>query len=235
MNENSISTFYILDFDRTLFMTEKSVEIMRGIVALHNSELATVLEKRFEEYTLLGESFSVREFIVESVGEEEMEKIAAKYHETAMQYDLLHEGAKELLAYIRAEDGAQLGILTYGSQLGQDLKIRAAAGLENIPFLVTGETYKGALIASWRQNDGLYHLPEELGGYAVKTIVFVDDKPFSFKGIPIDCIGYLVKSMYDAGLEKLPLNVKIVTNLNEVISGEKERLASAYSGQIDKP
>ena len=225
MNEDNISTYYILDFDRTLFMTEKSVEIMRGIVALHDSELATILEKRFEEYTLLGESFSVREFIVESVGEEEMEKIAAKYHETAMQYDLLHEGAKELLAYIRSKESAQLGILTYGSQLGQELKIHAAGGLENIPFLVTGETYKGALIASWRQDDDLYHLPEELGGYKVKTIVFVDDKPFSFKGIPIDCVGYLVKSMYDAGLEKLPLNVKIITSLNEVITGEKERTA----------
>lgn len=227
MKDNNPATYYILDLDRTLFNTEKSVEIMQGVVALHDSELAALLEKRFEEYTLLGESFSIREFIVESVGEAEMRKIEVKYHDLALQHDLLHDGAKELLAFIRSRQNAQLGILTYGSQLGQEMKIRAATGLEDIPFLVTSETYKGALMASWRQDDDLYHLPEELGGYTAKTIVFVDDKPFSFKGLPIDCVGYLVKTMYDAGLEKLPLNVEIVTNLKEVVISEKKRIAKS--------
>lgn len=224
MNDNSISTYYLLDLDRTIFNTEKAMQVMRGVVALHDTDVAAALEQRFEEYTLLGESFSVRDFIVENIGEDEMQKIEEKYHTLAREHDLLNPGTTELLEFIRAKENTKLGILTYGSPLGQAMKIHAATGLEAMPFLITAETYKGAQIASWRQDDELYHLPEELGGYTVKTIVFVDDKPFSFKGLPIDCVGYLVKSMYDAGLEKIPLNVQVVTTLKEVIAGEKNRV-----------
>ena len=225
MNDNNISTYYILDLDRTLLNTEKAMEVMRGVVAMHNSELASALAQRFEEYTLQGESFSVRDFIIENIGEEEMQKIEAKYIDAALAQELLHDGAKELLSYIRAKDNTELGILTYGSPLGQAMKIHGASGLENIPFMVTSETFKGSLIASWRQDDEQYHLPEELGGFVTKNIIFVDDKPFSFKGLPIDITGYLVKSVYDAGLDNLPVNVTIVSSLNEVIELEKKRTA----------
>jgi len=227
MNDSNASTFYLLDLDRTLFNTEKAMDVMRGVVALHNSELAMALEQRFEEYTLLGESFSARDFIVETIGEEEMLKVEAKYHDVALGHDLLNPGAKELLEYIRTLERADVGILTYGSPLGQTMKINAATGLEGVPFSITGETYKGAQIAAWRQDDELYHLPDELGGAVAKTIVFVDDKPFSFKGLPIDCIGYLVKTLYDAGVERLPVNVSIVGDLYDVTKAEKQRLGTS--------
>jgi FMN phosphatase YigB (HAD superfamily) len=223
VNDPSAATFYILDLDRTLYDTIKATELMKGVIALHDAELANALEQRFEEYTSQGESFSMRDFIVENVGEEEMQKIEVKYHETALQQDLLNPGAKELIEYIRAKDGAEMGILTYGSELGQAMKIAAARGLENIPYLITGETFKGALIAGWRQDDDIYHLPQELGGFTTKNIIFVDDKPFSFKGLPIDCRGYLVKSVYDAGIEKLPSYVETVESLNQVVVAEKRR------------
>lgn len=229
MNDDKISTFYILDLDRTIFDTEKSMQVMRGVVAMHDSDLASALAQRFEEYTLLGESFSVRDFIIENIGEEETQKIELKYHQTALEHDLLYHGAKELIEYIRAKDDTKLGILTYGSPLGQAMKINAAAGLEGIPFLVTSETYKGAQIAGWRQDDDYYHLPEELGGFVTKHIVFVDDKPFSFNGLPIDLVGYLVMSVYDAGIEKIPLNVTTVNSLDEVTAAEKKRTVSLAS------
>lgn len=223
MNNANISTFYVLDLDRTLYDTVKATELMRGVIALHDTTLAAALEQRFEEYTSLGESFSMRDFIVENVGEEEMQKIEVKYHERALQQDLLNPGAKELIAYIRSKQDVAMGILTYGSELGQAMKIAAAAGLEGIPYSITSETFKGALIAGWRQDDDLYHVPEVFGGYTAKKIVFVDDKPFSFKGLPIDCRGYLVRSVYDAGIEKLPVYVEAVDTLNQVIAGEKAR------------
>lgn len=226
MIKPNLSTFYVLDLDRTLYDTIKATELMRGVVALHNTSLAASLEQRFEEYTSQGESFSMRDFIVENVGEEEMQKIELKYHETALQQDLLNPGAKELIAYIRSKESADLGILTYGSPLGQAMKIAAAAGLEDIEYLITPETFKGSLIASWRQDDGLYRMPEELGGVTAASIVFVDDKPFSFKGLPIDCLGYLVKSVYDAGIEKLPAQVHMVETLHEVVAAEKKRSKS---------
>lgn len=223
MSEPDISTFYVLDLDRTIYDTFKATELLRGVIALHDTQLADALEQRFEEYTSQGESFSMRDFVVEKVGEEEMQKIEDKYHQLALQQDLLNPGAKELIAYIRSKDDANLGILTYGSQLGQGMKIAAAVGLENIPYLITSETFKGALIASWRGDDELYHLPEEYGGRTARNVVFVDDKPFSFKGLPIDCRGYLVKSVYDAGIEKLPPYVEIVDTLHQVLTAEKKR------------
>jgi hypothetical protein len=223
VKDNSFSTFYLLDLDRTLFDTAKATEIMRGVVALHDTALAAALEQRFEEYERLGESFSMRDFIVENVGEDEMQKIETKYIERARSQDILMPGTKELLEYLRSKQGVGMGILTYGSPLGQAMKIRAAVGLEEIPFLITAETYKGAQIASWRGSDEVYHLPDELGGGTTPSIVFVDDKPFSFKGLPIDCVGYHVISVFDAGIEKLPPNVTTLKNLAGVIKAEKIR------------
>jgi hypothetical protein len=237
VNDNkNVTTYYILDLDRTLFNTEKSMEVMRGVVAMHDPDLASRLAQQFEEYTQLGESFSVRDFIIENVGEEKMQTIEPEYHEKGLGQDLLNEGARELLSYIRAKNDTQLGILTYGSPLGQAMKINAAAGLEGLPFMVTSETFKGSLIATWRQDDDAYHLPEELGGFVTKDIIFVDDKPFSFKGLPVDIVGYLVDSGYDAGIQNIPTNVTIVDSLNAVIDLEKKRTASSQNfPQIDKP
>jgi FMN phosphatase YigB (HAD superfamily) len=223
VNEPNLSVFYILDLDRTLYDTIRATELMKGVIALHDAQLASALEQRFEEYTSQGESFSMRDFIAENVGEEEMQKIELKYHDLALRQDLLNPGAKELIDFIRTKQGADMGILTYGSPLGQAMKIAAAAGLEQIPYIITEETFKGALIASWRQDDDLYHLPEAFGGLVAKEIVFVDDKPFSFKGLPIDCRGYLVKSVYDAGIEKLPPYVETVDSLTQVLAAEKRR------------
>lgn len=216
------STFYALDLDRTLLDTIKATEMMRGVIALHDAELAARLEQRFEDYSISGESFSMRDFIAENVNDDEMIRIEAKYKEVASGWDLLNPGAVELLEYVRSKDGVGFGILTYGSELGQRMKLQAVAALREVPFLVTPETYKGAQIATWREDDDLYHLPEELGGGTAANIVLVDDKPFSFKGLPIDCRGYLVKSVYDAGIEKLPLVVVQVDSLKEVIRAEKD-------------
>jgi len=223
VNESSISTYYILDLDRTIFDTVKATILMEGVVALHDASLAASLGSKFEETNALGESFSIRDFIAESVGEEETLKIQEKYKAAAIGQDLLMPGARELMAYIHTLEHDMFGIMTYGSPLGQAMKIQAA-GLGDVPTLITQETFKGAEIATWRQADGLYHMPTELGGVTAKEIVFIDDKPFSFKGLPVDCRGYLVKSVFDAGIEKIPTAVVPVSSLSEIISAEKARL-----------
>jgi hypothetical protein len=224
VNENNISTFYILDLDRTILDTIKTTETMEGVVAMHDADLSASLTQKFEESSSLGESFSMRDYIVETVGEEEMQKIQVKFDGIASTQDLLMPGAKDLMDYITSLPNTKFGIMTYGSELGQKMKIEAA-GLGEIPALITSETYKGALIATWRQDDDMYHLPPELGGFVAKEIIFVDDKPFSFKGLPIDCRGYLVKSIFDAGIEKLPSYVQQVDHLSDVLKAEKQRRA----------
>lgn len=219
VNANNVDQFYVLDLDRTLFMSEKSLALMQGVIALYDPELGVLLQQQYDAYEAQGESFSVRDFIAERVDAVELQKIEAKYHELAATHDLLYPGAAALIEYIQQKN-AGIGILTYGSQQGQTMKITADPTLRTIPFLVTSETYKGALIAGWRQDDDLYHLPEELGGGVAKTIIFVDDKPFSFKGLPIDCRGYWVKSIFDAGAEMLPDYVTPVADLSAVLATE---------------
>jgi hypothetical protein len=220
MNDKQVSTFYVLDLDRTMLDTVKATKYMEGVIALHNANLSAILAQKFEESSLLEESFSMRDFIALQVGEEEMQKIEVKFKAMTATQDFLMPGAKELLAYISSLPSATCGIMTYGSLLGQTMKIEAS-GLRELPFLVMQETFKGAVIASWRQDDGLYHLPDELGGYIANEIVFVDDKPFSFKGLPIDCRGYLVKSIFDAGIEDIPPYVRVIETLSEVMTAEK--------------
>lgn len=219
MNDPVLTAFYILDLDRTLLDTERAAKIMRDAASWRNTDLAAELTQKIEDYTLYGESFSMHDFIVERVGEQELALIEQKYRELASGQDLLNTGAKELMAYIETRPNTAFGILTFGSPKGQALKIQVS-GLGAIPFMVTQETFKGEQISSWRDESGVYHLPTELGGQMAHTIVFVDDKPFSFKGLAADCRGYWVKSLYDAGMEKLPDYVVPVKNLQAIIALE---------------
>ncbi|MBC7459335.1 hypothetical protein H7200_01310 [Candidatus Saccharibacteria bacterium] len=219
MNDSHNQTYYILDLDRTILNTDKAADLMRNAVSWHNTDLASELAQRIEDYTLLGESFSIRDFIVERIGEDGIAEIETKYNELSAAVDVLNPGAQSLLDYLQTKPDAGVGILTFGSPLGQAMKIHAA-GLDVLPFLVTGETFKGQQISSWRRDDGLYQLPPELGGGTTNQIVFVDDKPFSFKGLAADCRGYWVKSLYDAGNEKLPSYVQPVENLKDIIALE---------------
>jgi hypothetical protein len=191
------------------------------VIALYDAHLSAILKQSFDESSLLGESFAMRDFIVDQVGEDEMKKIEVKLKTITATQDLLMPGAKELISYIQSLPNVAFGIMTYGSPLGQAMKIEVS-GLADTPFLITQETFKGVLIASWRQDDELYHLPPEFGGFLAKNIVFVDDKPFSFRGLPIDCRGYLVKSIFDAGIEDIPPYVQVVDKLTEVITAEKQ-------------
>ena len=79
--------------------------------------------------------------------------------------------------------------------------------------MITDRTDKGALIASWRQVSGTYQLPPELGGRFVEQIMLIDDKIYSFDGLPADALGLCCGGEQ---AENLPHNVQLITNLSEV-------------------
>lgn len=127
-------------------------------------------------------------------------------------------GAIELLSFLQQKTISH-GILTYGQANWQRAKI-LATGLADLPAVITEHTDKGALIASWRQASGAYQLPPELGGQFVEQIMLIDDKIYSFDGLPADALG-----LYCGGgqAENLPRNVQSITNLSE---------AQDYIGQL---
>ena len=120
-------------------------------------------------------------------------------------------GANQLLTFLQQQAIAH-GILTYGQADWQQAKI-LAAGLANLPVLVTDQTDKGTLIASWRQVSGAYQLPPELGGQIAEQIMLVDDHDYSFEGLPTEALG-----LY-CGIDsevKLSANVHRISNLSEI-------------------
>jgi len=127
-------------------------------------------------------------------------------------------GAIELLSFLQQKT-ISYGILTYGQADWQRAKI-LATGSADLPVVITDRTDKGALIASWRQASGAYQLPPELDGQFVKQIMLIDDKIYSFDGLPADALG-----LYCGGgqAENLPRNVQSITNLSE---------AQDYIGQL---
>ena len=113
-------------------------------------------------------------------------------------------GANQLLTFLQQQAIAH-GILTYGQADWQQAKI-LAAGLADLPVLVTDQTDKGTLIASWRQVSGTYQLPPEL-------IMLVDDHDYSFEGLPTEALG-----LY-CGIDpevRLPANVYRISHLSEI-------------------
>lgn len=125
-------------------------------------------------------------------------------------------GAAELLRFLQQQAREQAigyGILTYGQIDWQRAKL-AAAGLLTVPTMITDRTDKGALIAAWCQGKG-YQMPAELGGQMAKQIILVDDKAYSFDGLPSEALGLYCGHDTEA---KLSTNVRRISNLTEVES-----------------
>ena len=84
MSELNITTFYVLDLDRTLLDTEKAADVLRVVVAAHNPQLAIELAKNVEDYSLHDKSFSMRDFILGQIGEPETAEIEAARHKARL-------------------------------------------------------------------------------------------------------------------------------------------------------
>lgn len=226
---SSVKTYYLLDLDRTIFDTIGASDLLIAIVAEHSGELAHRIRTQIDEYNQIGASFAIRDVIVEQVGEERALDIEHAFIREGRSRSLLLPGARELMDSITRRDDATFGILTYGSIKGQRMKI-TAAGLQDVPCMITQQKHKGELIASWKQPDG-YHIPSELGDRVASEIVFVDDRIFSFEGLPEEVIGYWITEEL-AALDAVEhaMNVHPVRTLHEVI----EREARRHDALIDK-
>lgn len=219
MSERS-STFYIIDLDRTLFDTNKASQMIVEEIAKIDESVVSEIQRQITEFTNLGSSFSIRDSTIALIGEEKTSIVETRFMERAWQEGVFLEGAEDLLAAISAS-GASFGILTYGSPAGQLTKLKAAK-LDTLPYIITDQSHKGSLIRSWQQDNGSFVLPEEYGLKVVERLVFIDDRLFSFDGLPERAIGYWVApqlSILDA--VEHPASVQPVLSLTEVIQREK--------------
>lgn len=176
--------FVLLDFDRTLADTNQL-----------KADFDQLLEQGLERQAALAE-------------------FSRTHPATDSGQRYLLPGAADLLIFLQQQAREQAigyGILTYGQVDWQRAKL-AATGLLTVPTMITDRTDKGALITSWHQA-GSYQLPVELGGGQVERVVLIDDKVYSFEGLPADALGLYCGQDNQA---ELPVNVQTVSSLSEV-------------------
>lgn len=189
-----VDTFYILDFDRCLGDTEKlQIELeasMERVAGISPAQLS-VARREVEQS---GGSFDAANYVKTFLLNDESiswDAICQDMIAHARQKDMLEPGAHELIKLLK-EKGRSFAILTYGGADWQQTKLTASK-LESVPVLITNDSNKGRIIASWRRVDGLFLIPPEMtDGMSVmaRSIILLDDKALSFNDIPAGVSGY---------------------------------------------
>ncbi len=192
MPKQHVKTFYCIDLDRTIFDTAKFADMTVSLVREHDANLADDLEAEINKNLFFGSTFVMQDWLIERIGVNLAEDIEAKRQVIARDSPLKIAGTDALLHAIARTESASGGILTFGLLDRQIVKVRMA-GLEGYPLLVTDNKHKGSLIASW-WNGSLFELPDAYGGVTADQIIFVDDHPGSFDGLPQTAHGYLVEA-----------------------------------------
>ena len=190
-----IDTFYILDFDHCLGNTNKLQEVLQEVIERETGIHPHVISKAREEYRKNGGSFDTATYVKQLFdqagkdSEAEWQTIETLFIRESQVMDMLEPYAEELLRILQ-ERQLPFGVVTYGGKEWQEAKL-AASGLMAMPHLVTDVKEKGYLLSSWRQADKTFLLPDVLTGenrLQAKNLVFIDDNPVSFVGIPTENI-----------------------------------------------
>lgn len=222
--------FYALDFDRTLGRT---VDIAKDFISYVEQEDATVgdsLREQQHNIEATGGSFDMIGSLRAQMGQRALGVYAEGFLNRHRGGPYLEDGADSLLVGIAAS-GHAAGILTYGGEDWQTIKLRATE-LDSYRRMILAEKgKKGALIASWYDAEhGVYRLPEALGGGSFDEIVLVDDKPVEFVGFPDlpSAHGYLytggvkptIETSPQPAVKDLPASVKVVDSLRDIVRRE---------------
>lgn len=220
----SIPVFYAVDFDRCLGRTEKFQSLLESVIGDEHIVSLAMIRYAHEKVRKTGGSFDTAAYIRQVLKGKGLDvnqvwgRIEADFVEAARHQDMFEPYARELLDLLRVRK-AHFGILTYGGYDWQMAKLRAA-GLLEIPHIITSHKEKGRMIASWQMDDQRFLVPRELGGgreLVAERVVLIDDKPISFIGLPPEAHGICVSPLVsnEATVADLPPNVQIVANMKE--------------------
>ena len=181
------------DLDRTLLDTDRAFDVLVDVSQEVGGIKKDVLLQAKVDTESSGGSFDVFGYLADrDVDNEILRNIFSAFVMAGNKASLLYDDAEPFLTALTESVFVEHMILTYGAIGWQYAKINAA-GLSEVPFVVTGEKHKGLLIANSRQADGRYKIAIN-GGEALSafTVVITDDKAASFKGLPANCRGIWV-------------------------------------------
>ena len=180
--------FHALDFDRTIFRTRTMEQKLIEALAYYRPGVEKELQKQSIEHGARGESFFVFTYLKERLGPIDFPVFFDAFHKAVPVDDLLRPGARERLAFAASKPGWSGGIMTFGAYEDQQLKLKLVE-LDAYPHLITNTPDKGFIIGGWKQADGTFHIPEELGAAVVDCVVLDDDKLRAFNDLPVGAYG----------------------------------------------
>ncbi len=217
------STFYIVDFDRTLADSDKLLEVFIEIAQKYIDIPWEQIEAANADVKARGDSLDtasyVRDRLADSGDIDKWGELEKQFIHESRALNMLLPGANELLRMLN-DHHERFGILTYGNPLWQHIKL-TAAGFNHVHRIILSQKEKGKLVSSWQQADGTFRLPQEFGGGSADRIVMIDDKAVSFEGFPAEpSQGYYVVDLANilpSQEGNVPANVKQLSDLNTVL------------------
>jgi hypothetical protein len=218
--------FQVIDFDRTLFDTSLFVKRITEALDKETPGLGAALDEQFEKAYAEERSFFLFRYLREQMGDSTFEALVESVVQREGAETFMLPGARDRIAYADTISSLRpsWGILTYGDEVDQQMKIRTA-GLTDAPLLIHDSPEKGRLLASWQNSDGTFALPEVFGGHIADEIIFEDDKLRAFEGAPDTVQGIWVTQFDDAGrrMGEAGLAVVPVKHLAESVEYLKRR------------
>jgi len=218
--------YILIDFDRTLANVDILHDILEDVVAEETGVSTDFLREARETAELQGKSFDTIEYVRHNVAQAESNAwnaiLASFTRKVAHRTDTLEPYAAEFLHELQ-QRAIPFGIITYGLHEWQSTKLHAV-GLGSVPHYITPKQQKGELLTTWQNKDGSFTLPDDLSltseRHTYETLAFIDDKPISFIGIPVEVTAILVHPLaskpVDQGDAVLPEQVRVANGLKEV-------------------
>lgn len=217
-------TFFVLDFDRCLGDTDKAHDILWSVIETETGITVEELRTTKANVEQRGLTFDTLHYLASELRRQKHSKtwqdVRAVYVAAAKQAGILMPDASELLDVLD-ERQIPYGVLTYGKEAWQLTKLEASGLVaRGVPFEITQIEHKGRVLSSWQHGDELVVPPamtRNFGPLSVQSLVFLDDKPRSFIGLPGNVCGICVRPSYPLRLTQqgpLPDRIYEVQGIN---------------------
>lgn len=204
----------VLDLDRTLLNLAAAMNVFMNTCREMGLD-ADLAQQAFEEKIAAKESFQALEFLRPQITESQMQHFKALYQEQARYCkDFVYPDAQKLLQQLQESD-IDILLLTFGEHDWQSLKIQAAE-LSHLPVSIVDTTEKGHIISRWYdQANRQFNVPTM--GQAYRRLIFVDDKPVSFRGFPErQSSGFIIDRTGSINPNNAIENITYIQSLSEV-------------------
>jgi len=224
-----IDKFFVVDFDRCIGNIDASFNILKEVaheLSIVDRQLFVSMRKESESD---GKTFSPLEHLKKNYSSVDLDTIEKMYlNQASIQKNSLFEpGANEFLNYLNYSN-QNFCIMSFGDKRWQMIKIKGL-GINDIPLEIVRKANKCNYIQKWFDNKNRFYLiPKKYflddKPRITKEIILIDDKAVAFDELPSNVRGYLVlgssRDRYNQKIHSLPISVKIVNRINEIIALE---------------